>query len=77
MPAAWWARTCKHSPLPAFESDHEITSGEDLVAKLRAGFTIELRGSHDYVLPGAVEALNDTAANPANADHLHGRRVPR
>ena len=40
------------------QSDHEITSGEDLVAKLRAGFTIELRGSHDYVLPGAVEALN-------------------
>jgi adenine deaminase len=40
------------------QSDHEITSGEDLVAKLRAGFTIELRGSHDYVLPSAVEALN-------------------
>ena len=40
------------------ESDHEITSGEDLLAKLRAGFTVELRGSHDYVLPGAVDALN-------------------
>jgi adenine deaminase len=40
------------------ESDHEITSGDDLVAKLRAGFTVELRGSHDYVLPGAVAALN-------------------
>ena len=40
------------------ESDHEITSGDDLLAKLRAGFTVELRGSHDYVLPGAVEALN-------------------
>lgn len=39
------------------ESDHEITSGDDLLAKLRAGLTIELRGSHDYVLPGAVEAL--------------------
>ena len=39
------------------ESDHEITSGDDLLAKLRAGFTVELRGSHDYVLPGAVEAL--------------------
>ena len=39
------------------ESDHEIISGEDLLAKLRAGFTIELRGSHDYVLPGAVAAL--------------------
>lgn len=40
------------------ESDHEITSGDDLAAKLRAGFTVELRGSHDYVLPGAVAALN-------------------
>lgn len=40
------------------ESDHEITSGDDLLAKLRAGFTVELRGSHDYVLPGAVEALS-------------------
>ena len=40
------------------ESDHEITTGADLVAKLRAGFTVELRGSHDYVLPGAVEELN-------------------
>ena len=40
------------------ESDHEITSGDDLLAKLRAGFSVELRGSHDYVLPGAVEALN-------------------
>jgi adenine deaminase len=38
------------------ESDHEITTGEDLLAKLRAGFTVELRGSHDYVLPGAVAA---------------------
>jgi adenine deaminase len=46
------------------ESDHEITSGEDLVAKLRAGFTVELRGSHDYVLPGAVAALNALPAIP-------------
>ena len=38
-------------------SDHEITSGDDLLAKLRAGFTVELRGSHDYVLPGVVQAL--------------------
>jgi adenine deaminase len=39
------------------ESDHELVSGDDLLEKLRAGFTIELRGSHDYVLPGAVAAL--------------------
>jgi adenine deaminase len=38
-------------------SDHEVTSGDDLLAKLRAGLTVELRGSHDYVLPGAVAAL--------------------
>ena len=39
------------------ESDHEIISGEDLLAKLRAGLTVELRGSHDYLLPEAVAAL--------------------
>jgi adenine deaminase len=38
-------------------SDHEITSGEDIVEKLRAGLSIAIRGSHDYVLPGVVEAL--------------------
>jgi adenine deaminase len=46
------------------ESDHEITSGDDLLAKLRAGFTVELRGSHDYVLPGAVAALNELPQVP-------------
>ncbi len=46
------------------ESDHEITTGEDLLAKLRAGFTVELRGSHDYVLPGAVQALANLAHVP-------------
>ncbi len=39
------------------QSDHEIEDGSDLLEKLRAGFTVELRGSHDQVLPGAVEAL--------------------
>ncbi len=34
-----------------------MTSGADLLTKLRAGFTVELRGSHDYVLPAAIEAL--------------------
>ena len=38
-------------------SDHEITSGEDALEKLRAGLAIEIRGSHDYVLPGVVETL--------------------
>ncbi len=39
-------------------SDHELISGEDLMEKLRAGFAIELRGSHDHLLPELVEALN-------------------
>ncbi|MCY1667081.1 adenine deaminase [Rhizobium sp. SL86] len=39
-------------------SDHELISGEDLLDKLRAGLTIELRGSHDHLLPDFVEALN-------------------
>jgi adenine deaminase len=39
-------------------SDHELTSAEDLMSKLRAGLTIELRGSHDHLLPEFVEALN-------------------
>jgi adenine deaminase len=39
-------------------SDHELTSGDDLMQKLRAGLTIELRGSHDHLLPEFVEALN-------------------
>ena len=56
------ARGLEGAELQAFatagiQSDHELTSGEDLLAKLRAGFTVELRGSHDYVLPGVVEAL--------------------
>ncbi|KQO75833.1 adenine deaminase [Rhizobium sp. Leaf262] len=39
-------------------SDHELTSAADLMAKLRAGLTIELRGSHDHLLPEFVEAVN-------------------
>jgi len=57
------ARGLKDADLNAFmaagvSSDHELVSGEDLMAKLRAGMTIELRGSHDHLLPEFVEALN-------------------
>jgi adenine deaminase len=38
-------------------SDHELGSGEDVLAKLRAGLAIEIRGSHDHLLPSVVEAL--------------------
>ncbi|PJE30330.1 Adenine deaminase [Pseudooceanicola antarcticus] len=39
------------------ETDHELTSAADLMAKLEAGFTIELRGSHAHLLPEFAEAL--------------------
>jgi adenine deaminase len=39
-------------------SDHELVSADDLLAKLRAGLTVEMRGSHDYLLPDCVAALN-------------------
>lgn len=40
------------------ETDHELTSADDLLEKLESGLTIELRGSHDHLLPEFVEALN-------------------
>ncbi|MFT4726596.1 MAG: adenine deaminase [Granulosicoccus sp.] len=40
------------------ETDHELTSADDLLEKLEAGLTIELRGSHDHLLPEFVQALN-------------------
>ncbi len=57
------ARGLKDADLNAFmvagvSSDHELVSAEDLMAKLRAGLTIELRGSHDHLLPEFVAALN-------------------
>jgi adenine deaminase len=38
-------------------SDHELTSGADALEKLRAGLTLEIRGSHPYLLPEIVTAL--------------------
>jgi adenine deaminase len=38
-------------------SDHELASGEDALEKLRAGLAIEIRGSHDHLLPGVVDTL--------------------
>ncbi|WP_339949099.1 adenine deaminase C-terminal domain-containing protein [uncultured Albimonas sp.] len=43
-------------------SDHELTSAEDLLEKLRAGLWVELRGSHPHLLPEIARAL---AALPA------------
>ncbi|MEZ2133012.1 MULTISPECIES: adenine deaminase [unclassified Sinorhizobium] len=57
------ARGLEGADLQAFiatgiTSDHELTSGADLLAKLSAGLTIELRGSHDHLLQEFVEVLN-------------------
>ena len=45
-------------------SDHELVSGADLIAKLRAGLTVELRGSHDHLLPEFVAALGELGRLP-------------
>jgi adenine deaminase len=46
------------------ETDHELTSANDLLEKLEAGLTIELRGSHDHLLPEFVQALNNLGFIP-------------
>ena len=38
-------------------SDHELTSADDALEKLRAGLMLEIRGSHPYLLPDIVNAL--------------------
>ncbi|SES40942.1 adenine deaminase C-terminal domain-containing protein [Rhizobium sp. NFR03] len=62
-PVCGHARGLEGADLAAFmtagiESDHELVSGPDLLAKLRAGLIIELRGSHDHLLPEFVETIN-------------------
>jgi adenine deaminase len=57
------ARGLEDADLAAFAaagigSDHELVSAADLMAKLRAGLVIELRGSHDHLLPEFIQALN-------------------
>jgi adenine deaminase len=47
-------------------ADHEITSGADVLEKLRAGFTVEIRGSHDYLLPEVVAAIDTLPVVPTN-----------
>lgn len=56
------ARGLKGSGLQAYlaagiTSDHELTSAEDALEKLRAGLTLQIRGSHPYLLPEIVAAL--------------------
>lgn len=47
-------------------SCHEIVGPEDFLQKLRTGMTVELRGSHDYVLPGVLTALAALPMLPPN-----------
>ncbi|HDN2513249.1 TPA: adenine deaminase [Providencia rettgeri] len=56
------ARGLKGADLQAYlaagvTSDHELTSAEDALEKLRAGLTLEIRGSHPYLLPDIVTTL--------------------
>ncbi|MBT0957043.1 adenine deaminase [Alphaproteobacteria bacterium KMM 3653] len=39
------------------QTDHELTSAADLIARLEMGMTIELRGSHAHLIPEFAEAL--------------------
>lgn len=38
-------------------SDHELVSADDALEKLRAGLSLQIRGSHPYLLPDIVAAL--------------------
>tara|TARA_R110002051_G_scaffold4386_4_gene23390 strand:- start:7134 stop:8912 length:1779 start_codon:yes stop_codon:yes gene_type:complete len=46
------------------ETDHELTSAADLIARLEAGMTIELRGSHAHLIPEFARALLDLGHLP-------------
>lgn len=65
------ARGLKGDELAAYaaagiETDHELTSAEDLIARLEMGMTIELRGSHGHLLPEFAKALLDLGHLPQN-----------
>ena len=47
-------------------SDHEITSVEGALERLRAGMTVELRGGIEHILPDVVAGLNSLPAIPTN-----------
>ncbi|PKE33034.1 adenine deaminase [Rahnella sp. AA] len=56
------ARGLKDEQLQAYlaagvTSDHELTSAEDALEKLRAGLTLQIRGSHPYLLPDIAATL--------------------
>jgi adenine deaminase len=47
-------------------SDHEITSAEGALERLRAGMTVELRGAIEHILPEVVAGLNGLPTIPPN-----------
>jgi adenine deaminase len=47
-------------------SDHEMMATGDVIERLRAGMTVELRGAYEFVLPDAVQALNSLPQLPAH-----------
>ena len=47
-------------------SDHEMTSAADALEKLRAGMTVEIRGSHDYLLPELVDMIKTLPVVPTS-----------
>ena len=47
------------------ETDHELTSADDLIARLRTGMIVELRGSHEHLLPEFSAALLDLGHLPS------------
>ena len=63
------ARNLKGRDLQAFmaagiESDHELTSKADILEKLRSGMTLELRVSHENILPEAIAAFEELGCVP-------------
>ena len=47
-------------------SDHEITSADLALERLRAGMTVELRGGIEHILPDVVAGLNSLPTIPTN-----------
>ena len=66
MPAASPAPRLQAYLAAGISADHEITSGADALEKLRAGLTVEIRGSHDYLLPDVVKAINTLPVIPTS-----------
>jgi adenine deaminase len=46
------------------ETDHELTCAADLIARLEAGMTVELRGSHAHLIPEFAKAIIDLGHMP-------------